>query len=648
MCGIGGMFSGGPLPPDHGPLLEAMAETLVHRGPDGTGVWSDPAAGVGLCHARLAVLDLSRLGAQPMTDAEGRGWIVYNGEVYNYRELRRELTDLGCRFVSTTDTEVVLAACLTWGVEAALKRFVGMFAFALWIPGQRALYLVRDRLGIKPLYYGRTGGALLFGSELKTLCAHPRFPRRIDPRARELFHMLQYVPSPRTIYRDASKLPPGHFLLLTGGHEKLVRWWDPDEGALEAEGVEGGRPLSELSSLLDDAVRGRLVSDVPLGAFLSGGMDSGLVVAAMSRTGGERPLTFTVSYSEDDYDEGPHAREVARHLGTRHHAVRVDGRTLLDGIPDLPLVFDEPLSDPSALPMMVLSRFAREHVTVILSGDGGDELFGGYDRYRFLERYFRTFGERSPSLRSAAGTLLGLLPSRGVTGAYSLARRITGKGPVENFAGKWEKLLKLLNQEGPAGAYQSSIGVFSAAETGRLLGREGVPPLPEPFVHLLDGPSDLPFLRRMMDLDTRTFLADDVLAKVDRASMAVGLEVRVPLLDHRVVAWSRRAPTELLFEEGRGKAPLRKLARRDLPRRIAGRPKMGFTMPLDSWLRGELRDLLHRYLGGGSGSLTGAYDAAYVRDLIRDHLSGRRNNHERLWNLLVYAMWEEKWRPAAG
>jgi asparagine synthase (glutamine-hydrolysing) len=342
------------------------------------------------------------------------------------------------------------------------------------------------------------------------------------------------------------------------------------------------------------------------------------------------------------------AAVVAGHLGTRHHQVQIDSRTLLDRILDLPLIFDEPLSDPSALPMIVLSRLAREHVTVILSGDGGDELFGGYDRYRAVDVYLNRFARLPPSIRRSAAAIMAGVPSSFMARTYSLLKKFSGRAPVENFAGKWEKLLKLIVQNDPAAAYQTSIGIFSAAEAGQVLGRQHAPALPDTFASCLNGPSDTSFVRRMMDLDTRTFLADDVLAKVDRASMASGLEVRVPLLDHRIVQWSRRAKDEDLFEGGKGKAPLRELARKNLPSHIADRPKMGFTMPLVSWLRGELRDLLNQYLGTGSTVLENYFDPGYVNRLVQEHLTGQSNHHEKLWNLLVFALWEERWKPMAA
>lgn len=649
MCGIGGIYRRGPIPPAHSSLLEDMAGTMSHRGPDGNGTWIDPPAGIGLCHTRLAVLDLSTRGAQPMTDAEGRGWIVYNGEVYNFKDIRKELEGLGCRFLSRTDTEVVLVACLTWGVEKALSRFLGMFAFALWIPGESALYLVRDRMGIKPLYYGWAGDDLIFGSELKALCIHPGFDRILDPRALELFLMLQYIPSPNTIYAKARKLPPGCYLRIDPEGEKLAYWWDPDSAAAVDETPPGTGPGGrDLDGLLNDAVSRRLVSDVPLGAFLSGGMDSGLVVAAMARMGGTSPATFTVSYAEDDYDEGPAAAEVAGYLSTSHHEINVNSRTLLDRIFDLPQIFDEPLSDPSALPMVELSRLAREHVTVVLSGDGGDELFGGYDRYRVVDRYLSRFAGMAPSMRRAVAAVGAALPSQPLARTYGLWKKAAGRAPVENFAGKWEKLLKLMVQDDPASAYQASIGIFSPVEAGEALGRHLAPDLPDTFPMSLNGASGTSFIRRMMDLDSRTFLADGVLAKVDRASMASGLEVRVPLIDHRIVQWCRKTDDKDLFEGNKGKAPLRRLARRDLPGHIAARAKMGFTMPLDTWLRGELKDLVSHYLGTGSRVLEGYFDPNYVSRLVREHQSGQKNHHEKLWNLLVFALWEERWTPTAA
>ncbi|MDT8394984.1 MAG: asparagine synthase (glutamine-hydrolyzing) [bacterium] len=653
MCGIGGLLSPGGLGPHHHDILGSMTLSLAHRGPDGSGVWMDEGMGIGLCHTRLAVIDLSSRASQPMTSPDGRGVLSYNGEVYNYRELKSELGKTGWRFVSDSDTEVVLAACLTWGVPQALGRLVGMFAFALWHTRERTLYLARDRIGIKPLYYGRTGGGragedLVFASELKALCEHPGFSRTVDPRSLEQYFMLQYVPAPGSIYRDAKKLPPGHYLRLAPEGERLTRYWKPDEMIDPA----GGRPedLDErLADMIDEAISARMVSDVPLGTFLSGGLDSCLVTAGMRRAVSGPLSSYTVSYREEEFDESPWAMQAARQLDVRHHLLEVDSRDLQAEMHHMPWIFDEPMSDPSALPLVLLSRFARKEVTVILSGDGADELFGGYDRYRFLERYWAGAGRLPAPFRRALSALLGSIPP-GLPGtAYGRFFAAMGRPrPVENFPGKWEKLIRLLQQEGRAEEYQSSIGIFSAKETARLLGREGEVKLPGSFEELASGaPGDSGGIKAMMDLDLRTFLPEDVLAKVDRASMAAGLEVRVPLLDHRVVSLSRQYPVSGLFEGRRGKAPLRRLARQTPTSDLVDRPKMGFTLPLDRWFRKELRDTIQDRLLSPGSVLEGTVDPGIVRKLVQGHLSGRGNYHEKLYNLMILDGWMDRWTRAA-
>jgi asparagine synthase (glutamine-hydrolysing) len=657
MCGIGGLLSPGGLGPHHNDILGSMMHSLDHRGPDSNGVWMDEGAGIGLCHTRLAVIDLSERASQPMIAPDGRAALSYNGEIYNYRELRSELKSCGWRFVSDSDTEVVLYACLEWGVPRALDRFTGMFAFAFWHARERALYLVRDRMGIKPLYYGRTqgerGGAgrsegeLVFASELKALCEHPGFDRTIDTSSLEQYLMLQYVPSPGSIYRDARKLPPGHYLRLAPEGESLERYWEPDK-ALD-EGLFDARHADEqLAAGIDEAITGRLISDVPVGTFLSGGLDSCLVTAAIQRTTSDPLTSFTISYQEEEFDEGPWAAQAAQYLGIPHRVVKVTSRDLLETIDDLPWIYDEPLSDPSALPLVLLSRSAREDVTVILSGDGGDELFGGYDRYRFLERYWSTAGRLPVSLRRALSSLLRAVPPRFPGTVYGKVFSAMGRSrPVENFPGKWEKLIRLFQQEKHAEAYQSSIGIFSAKETARLLGREGEVDLPGPFKRFGSAvDSSTEGIRAMMNLDQQTFLPEDVLAKVDRASMAAGLEVRVPLLDHRIVSLSQQYPVSALFEGRKGKAPLRRLARKTLTPEIINRPKMGFTLPLDRWFRNELRETVIERLLSPGNALEGTVDRSVVENLVHGHLSGRGNYHEKLYNLMILNGWMERWTRA--
>jgi len=630
-----------------------MTASLAHRGPDGSGIWTDPAAGIGLCHTRLAVLDLSAQGSQPMSDPQGRGVISYNGEVYNYADLRRELESKGWEFRSRTDTEVVLAACLTWGVPRALERFTGMFAFAFWNAEERALYLVRDRLGIKPLYYGYCAGTgpdgdFVFGSELKALCAHAAFERSMDPRSLEQYLMLRYVPAPGSMYRHARKLPAGHYLRLTSTGRRIRSYWNA-YGGTQAAAAEPFQWEEELDELVTEAVRIRLVSDVPVGTFLSGGIDSGLVTARVKQFM-EGPLSaFTISFTEPEYDEGPPAAVAAEHLSARHRVLTIGSRDLLPGLEKLPSIYDEPLSDPSALPLVRLSEFARQEVTVVLSGDGGDELFGGYDRYRFLMSYWKGPGRWPGSVRRRLSSLLGFMPAAALGTLYHGMYSFLGRDrPVENFAGKWEKLVRLLGQSGAVGAYQVSIGVFSAQETSALLGTgKGVDP-PDTFPrHLLAEGGRSATFREMMDLDLETFLPEDVLSKVDRASMAAGLEVRVPLLDHRIVEMARRLPTAALLENGFGKAPIRRFARRVLPGPLLNRAKMGFTLPLDAWFRNELKDVLQDRLLAPNGPLRDILDREVVSDLIRMHLSGKANHQEKLYNLLTLDMWMDRWIKAA-
>jgi len=523
-----------------------------------------------------------------------------------------------------------------------------MFAFALWLASDRVLYLVRDRMGIKPLYYGRAGEELVFGSELKALCVHPRFETVLDPRSLELFLMLQYVPSPFTIYRDAQKVPAGHFVRIDGDREKVVQYWDPDSGSGLEPGLPEGDEQERLEALLEDSVRLRLISDVPLGAFLSGGIDSALVVSRMGEGSTEPPRTFTISYGEKEFDEGLYASRVARDLGTNHTSIKVSTEDLLSKVDELVQIFDEPFSDPSSLPMAILSERTRESVTVALSGDGGDELFGGYDRYRFVDLYHRKLLNAGARSRRAMSCLLGVLPAAPLSRIYNrvrpgLSRDLT----VENFAGKWEKLQKLLGQDTLAASYQSAVGIFTSEEAGRVLGRNEAVDLPDSFVRCFEeNPSDFSLIRRMMDLDSRTFLVDDVLTKVDRASMAYGLEVRVPLLDHRIVSLARGMPDASLFTAGRGKAPLLKMAAGQLPDFVTQRPKMGFTLPLDSWLRGGLKDLMQDVLGRSQGGCTGLFDDREVGRLMDEHLSGKANHHEKIWNLMVFCRWKERWKPS--
>ncbi|MGE4552370.1 MAG: asparagine synthase (glutamine-hydrolyzing) [Desulfovibrionaceae bacterium] len=632
MCGITGFLSpASATEATEDTLLRqvrAMADALAHRGPDDSGLWTDPAAGVALGHRRLSILDLSPLGRQPMTSSCGRYVICYNGEVYNHRELRRELETAGHAFRGGSDTETMLAAIVQWGLSAAVRRFVGMFAFALWDRAGRTLHLVRDRLGIKPLYYGRAGKDFVFGSELKALRAHPAFDRPLDRDALCLYFRHNYIPAPHSIYQGVRKLEPGVILSLgPNGRERSETYWSARQVWLD--GME--HPFSgdeaeaetELERRLAEAVESRMLADVPLGAFLSGGVDSSTVVALMQRHSARPVKTFCIGFSEPEYNEADHARAVADHLGTDHTELILTPRDLLEVVPLIPRFWDEPFSDSSQIPTYCVSRLARQAVTVSLSGDGGDELFAGYDRY-FWARRWRWVEPIPRPLRRLAAALGGLVPEPvwGLLGrqARRLARRLDALG-CRDFQQFYRHLLS--HQKHPERL------VLGAAEPDTALSRPETAPLDR--------------IRFMSLLDVRTYLPDDILTKVDRASMAVALEARVPLLDHRVVEFAATLPTAMLAEAGRGKRLLRRVLSRHVPSALVDRPKKGFAVPIEHWLGHELREWCESLLDPRRMAEDGVLDAWAVARMWREFLAGRTQWHYYLWDVLMFQAWRREW-----
>ena len=632
MCGIAGLLAPGTrIDPS---VLRSMTDALAHRGPDASGAWTDPEAGIGLGHRRLSILDLSPLGAQPMHSACGRYVMVYNGEVYNHRELRPELEAAGFAFKGSSDTETILAAMAHWGVVPALKRFVGMFAFALWDREERTLTLVRDRLGIKPLYYGRVGGDFVFGSELKALRAHPGFDNALDKDALALYFRHNYIPAPYSAFRDIAKLEPGSVLTLSGPdmeHPRVERWWSAEHAWLQGDAhpFQGSEDeaLDELERLLSDAVGLRLLSDVPLGAFLSGGTDSSTVVALMQAQSSRPVKTFSIGFPEERFNEAPHARAVAAHLGCDHTELILTPGDLLDVVPRIPHFWDEPFADSSQIPTYCVSRLARQSVTVSLSGDGGDELFAGYDRYFWAGRWRHV--ERLPRpLRRAAAALGKALPEA----AWRLAGprgtrmrwRLDGLG-----SGGFQEFYRYLlsHHKNPASL------VPGAREPETALSRPG-PALSDRF-------------RLMTLLDVQGYLPDDILTKVDRASMAVSLEARVPLLDHRVVEFAAGLPTGLKVRDGQGKHLLRRLLSKHVPASLVERPKMGFGVPIEHWLGHELRDWSESLLDTRRLTEQGHLNVGEVRRMWREYLAGQSNWHYYLWDVLMFQAWLEHWEGAS-
>jgi len=641
MCGIVGFLSTGSFKSLQATLPEAISR-LTHRGPDDSGFFFDPKTGIGLGHRRLSVIDLSAAGRQPMASDDGRVRIVYNGEVYNFEEIRVILEGYGHHFKSDSDTEVILKAYLQWGIDC-LKRFVGMFALALWDGREQCLFLARDRLGIKPLYYHFNKGTLLFASELKALMAFRSFAKDIDLDSIPLFLHYHYVPAPRTIFKDTYKLLPGHYLMYNGNELSSHRYWtlpDRPEHAGQRSLSEEDR-LEELDDLLTRAVANRLVSDVPLGALLSGGIDSSVVVALMQKVSTSSVRTFNIGFKEAGYDEAPWARKVAEHLGTDHTEFYVTPREALEVIPRLPEIYDEPFADSSAIPTFLVCRLARSQVTVALSGDGGDEQFSGYVRYWTTRAMATGFQGLPESIKKVLSGLLGSIPSLWVERCYLPCEQfLPQRFRVANFPDKWQKLIGLMRQTQIQELYRTTICYWSEEELIRLTGQQLSEGMYEETFRETEG---WPLLSRLMRVDQRTYLPDDMLAKVDRASMAVSLEVRVPLLDHRVVEYTSSLPETLKYRNGTGKYLLRKLLSRYVPKELFERPKMGFGVPIDRWFRTDLKPLLLDYLSPERLKEEGLFDQALVANKIEEHLSGQLNHQYRLWSLLMWEMWRERW-----
>jgi asparagine synthase (glutamine-hydrolysing) len=647
MCGFAG-FLGGAVDGGAEAVLRAMGGALVHRGPDDGGTWWDGAAGIGLAHRRLSILDLSPAGHQPMVSPCGRFVVAYNGEIYNHGDLRTELDAAGAGFDwrGHSDTETLLAALRHWGVEGALQRLNGMFAFALWDAAERTLFLARDRMGEKPLYYGLSGGAFLFGSELKALTRHPAWRGEIDRDALTLFMRHNYVPAPWSVYRGIHKLPPAHYLAVRdGGHTVGTPHCYWNLPALAHDGVRAAKAtpevlVDELDAMLRDAVARRMVADVPLGAFLSGGYDSTTVVALMQAQSARPVRTFTIGFHEQGYDEAQHAKAVAGHLGTDHTELYVTPAEALAVIPKLPTIYDEPFADSSQIPTFLVSQLARRHVTVALSGDGGDELFYGYERYFRGARIWQALSRLPLPLRRAASRLLAHTPGRALESAMGTLPRGMR---VRHLADRLPKLAETLAHPDGGTFYRALVSHWKEPDRLVLGARE-------PRTVLSD-PERLPALaglrERMMLLDMLTYLPDDILTKVDRASMAVSLEARVPLLDHRLVEFAWRVPTDLKYRDGQGKWLLRQVLYRYVPKQLMERPKMGFGVPIDDWLRGPLRDWGEALLDEKRLREEGFFDPAPIRRLWTEHQGGTRRWHYYLWDVLMFQAWREQ-ATAAG
>lgn len=645
MCGIAGFWAPEVCVRGAVAVLIAMGQAIAHRGPDAQDQMWDEKSRLGLVHRRLSIQDLSPAGAQPMVSSSGRFVLVFNGEIYNFRALAAELEGAGHRFRGHSDTEVMLAAFEQWGVEGALERFAGMFAVALWDRGERWLWLARDRMGEKPLYYGWHRGVLLFSSELKAMRAFPGFMPEIDRDALTLLLRHTCIPAPHTIYRGIRKLLPAHslcFNLAQGeSHPEPRAYWSLADAFRAGDEWDANTAEEELDRRLGEVIKEQMIADVPLGAFLSGGIDSSTVVALMQKHASRSVRTFSIGFDVPSFNEAEHAAAVARHLGTEHTELYVTHRDALDIIPRLPEIYDEPFADSSQIPTYLVCRMTREQVTVALSGDGGDELFAGYAHYPNTLNAWRQQHE-APGLKERLGRLvLGLSPEV----AAPLVRAFVPGQRRLSVVGLKEKLLhEYALRTAP------NLQVFYARRAGfwthpeRLVPGTVIPPyaltreIPE-SVAALSG------LKQLQWLDLNCYLPDDILTKVDRAAMAVSLETRIPLLDHRIVSFALGLPDHLTRDGNTGKAVLRRVLHRYVPRELVERPKQGFAIPISQWLRHELRDWAEALLDECRMRQEGFWEVGPIRQTWADHLEGRDDYSFQLWGVLMFQAWLDGCKP---
>ena len=647
MCGITGFLDTSRSKSSEQLTLIArrMSTSLRHRGPEDEGVWVDPNTGIAFGHRRLSIIDLSPMGHQPMHSASGRYVITFNGEIYNFKALRQELEQLGETFRGHSDTEIMLAAIARWGVEASLQKFNGMFAFALWDREEQTLYLSRDRAGEKPLYYGWAGKTLLFGSELKALQQHPDFRGDIDRGAIAVYLRHNYIPAPHSIYKGIYKLPAGTVLAIRGfGSDASPKpYWSAKVAAEDGianpfRGTEE-EAVNQLDALLNDAVTMRMEADVPLGAFLSGGIDSSLIVAIM-QANSKRPVkTFTIGFDNREFNEAESAKLVAQHIGTEHTELYVTPEEAMAVIPRLPTLYDEPFADSSQIPTFLVSQLARRNVTVSLSGDAGDELFGGYTTYQWGRSVHQNVGWMPRPLKAGLAKTIKPLSKLDwnalLDGRQSVVPESLRSKDINKVLSKLTGILKVNERE----ALYWILLSYWMEPSSIVLGAK------EPLTALTDKTKwakidDI--MHVMMYLDTIMYLPDDILVKVDRASMGVSLESRVPLLDHRIIEFAWKLPIEMKVKGTLGKVPLRNLLYRYVPKHLVDRPKKGFGVPIHEWLRGPMRSWAEDLLDESRLKNEGYFDATPIRQKWNEHVSGRRNWQAQLWAVLMFQAWLEQ------
>lgn len=650
MCGFGGLLTSS-LPESYRPrdVAQEMAARITHRGPDDGGVWEGWDGRLAFGFRRLAIVDLTEAGHQPMGSASGRFQMVFNGEIYNFRELRRELKGKGFHFRGDSDSEVILAAVEAWGIQSALKRLVGMFAIAIWDDRDEVLHLTRDRLGIKPLFVHVPSGMVAFASELKSLAAIPGFRQEVDPDSLAQYFRYLYVPAPHTIYRDVKKLTPGTLLSIDGRTltARAETYWDARSAAAygKSHPLQGNQDtlIDSLERLLGEVVEQHLHADVPVGAFLSAGVDSSTVVATMQELASTPVDTFSIAFDAEEHNEADVAAQIAGHLGTRHTELMLTGKEALDVIPKLPDIFDEPHADTSQIPQFILCEKARQHVTVALSGDGGDEVLGGYNRYIFGQEMLGRAARIPRPIRQLAGRGIASRSPETWDRLFRHANTLLPRNVGPRLPGeKTRKIGRLLMENDSASMYRALVSAWP--DPTELV--KGTTRRLEVLDELKAGSTGTSILDLMMLNDQLTYLPDDQLAKVDRVSMAVSLEVRVPLVDHRLVEFAWRLPANVKIREKQGKWLLRQVLYRKVPRALVERPKMGLSVPLAQWLRGPLRDWAEDLLHPNELASDGMLNAEPILTAWRRMTEGRGESALGLWAVLNYLAWRRRWRAS--
>lgn len=657
MCGITGFWNFNQTVSIHSPkdIIKKMTDAIKHRGPDSEGLWWDENAGIYFGHRRLAIIDLSSAGHQPMVSRSGHSVLSYNGEIYNSQELRVQLIAAGCQFKGYSDTEIILEACELWGIEKTLQKLIGMFAFAFWDGKRQQLSLARDRIGKKPLYWGMHKGVLVFASEMKALTAFPGFSPELNKNALSYYFDYNYVPAPFSIYEGTQKIKPGTLIHINAkGQSEEITYWDFRK--IAAQGVQSQDFRSEfeleecLDNLLRDAIKRRMVSDVPLAAFLSGGIDSSLLLSLMQAENNSPVKSFSIGFYEKGYNEASYAAAVAKHLGTDHHELYLHSEEAQSIIPQIPDFFDEPFADVSQIPTFLVSKLARQQVTVSLSGDGGDELFAGYNRYLFGDKVWGLLSKVPKPLRTLSEKgLLSISPSSWDKLAARLPVLNKNEGRLGDKIHKFSGLLSASNREE---FYQLAVSHWGSRhdllkektnQSDFLQENENNQEREKLAFYKRTENQHFNFVEYMQYMDTLTYLPDDILTKVDRASMAVSLETRTPFLDHRVVEFAWTLPMNMKIRSGRGKWLLRSLLNRYVPAKLIERPKMGFGVPIDTWLRGPLKEWAEHLLSETELNKDDLLNAMPIRKRWQEHLSGRRNWQYSLWGVLMFQAWREKW-----